>query len=40
MTTNKYTQGLKQKYGVIMVAFPQLTHQQIDAIVAYIDESS
>lgn len=31
-----YAQGLKAEYGVIMQAFPDLTNQQIDAIVDYI----
>jgi cytochrome c551/c552 len=33
---DKYTSDLKAQYGVIMQAFPQLTNQQIDAIVDYI----
>ena len=32
-----YTQGLKNEYGAIMQAFPQLTNPQIDAIVEYIE---
>jgi mono/diheme cytochrome c family protein len=36
MAKDKYTQDLKAQYGVIMQAFPQLTNQQIDAIVDYI----
>jgi hypothetical protein len=31
-----YTQGLKAEYGLIMQAFPDLTNEQIDAIVDYI----
>lgn len=34
---NQYTQALKNEYGAIMQAFPQLTNQQIDAIVEYIE---
>ena len=34
---NQYTQALKAQYGAIMQAFPQLTNQQIDAIVDYIE---
>lgn len=34
---NQYTQGLKAEFGAIMQAFPQLTNQQIDAIVDYIE---
>ncbi len=36
MAKDKYAQGLKAEYGVIMQAFPDLTNQQIDAIVDYV----
>jgi len=36
MATNKYTQDLKNQYGAIMQAFPDLTEAQIDAITEYI----
>jgi cytochrome c551/c552 len=35
MAKDPYTQGLKAQYGVIMQAFPDLTNEQIDAIVEY-----
>ena len=31
-----YVQALRRQFGSVMPAFPQLTNQQIDAIVAYI----
>ena len=37
MQNDPYTQGLKAQYGAIMQAFPQLTNQQIDAIVEYTE---
>ncbi|ANE51906.1 c-type cytochrome [Flavisolibacter tropicus] len=36
MAKDPYTQGLKQQFGVIMQAFPDLTTQQIDAIADYV----
>ena len=35
MKGDPYTQGLQKQYGAIMQAFPQLTNEQIDAIVEY-----
>jgi cytochrome c2 len=35
MANDPYTKGLQQQYGAIMSAFPQLTNEQIDAIVEY-----
>jgi len=37
MQKDKYTQDLKAQYGSIMQAFPQLTNEQIDAIVEYVN---
>ena len=36
MAKDPYTQGLKNQYGVIMQAFPDLSNEAIDAIVDYI----
>ncbi|HVG11738.1 MAG TPA: c-type cytochrome [Flavisolibacter sp.] len=36
MQKDAYTQGLKAEYGVIMQAFPNLSNEQIDAIVDYV----
>jgi len=36
MANDKYTQALKDEYGVIMQAFPDLSNEQIDAIVDYV----
>ena len=32
-----YTDALKKQYGYVMTAFPQLTNEQIDAIMAYVN---
>lgn len=41
MSTDPYTQGLKQQYGgVLMTAFPQLGEKDIDAIVDYINKAA
>lgn len=39
MKKNKYTRELKTKYGSVMTAFPDLTENEIDAIVEYINQS-
>lgn len=39
MANDPYTKGLQQQYGAIMSAFPQLTHEQIDAIVEYTNSA-
>ncbi len=39
MANDQYTQGLKAQYGVIMQAFPDLTTEQIDAIVEYTNSA-
>jgi len=40
MTDNAYTKALKEKFGVMMTAFPALSEKDIDAIVDYINSSS
>lgn len=41
MQSDPYTQGLKQQYGgVLMTGFPQLSEQEIDAIVTYINKAA
>ncbi|MGC4035681.1 MAG: cytochrome c [Chitinophagaceae bacterium] len=37
METDAYTKGLKEKYGSMMTAFPDITDQEVDAIVNYIN---
>ena len=39
MAKDSYTQGLKAQYGTIMQAFPQLTKEDIDEIINYIESS-
>jgi mono/diheme cytochrome c family protein len=39
MVTNHYAQVLKEKFGVMMTAFPALSEKDIDAIVDYINSS-
>jgi mono/diheme cytochrome c family protein len=36
MQNDKYSQDLKVEYGVIMPAFPNLTIEDVDAIVGYV----
>src|SRR6476469_7933572 len=36
MAKDKYTQGLKAKYQVMMTGFPQLKENEIDAIIDYV----
>jgi mono/diheme cytochrome c family protein len=40
MKTNAYARELKERYGSIMPAFPNLTDEDIEAIVEYINEST
>ncbi len=41
MQNDPYTQGLKQQYGgVVMTQFPQLTDQEIDAIIDYVNKAA
>ena len=39
MATNHYAQALKEKFGVMMTAFPALSEKDIDTIVDYINSS-
>src|SRR5207244_2975226 len=40
MASDPYTQGLKQKFGgVVMTPFPDLTEKEIDAVVEYIGKT-
>jgi cytochrome c1 len=36
MKKNEYARGLKEKYGSMMTAFPDLTNEEIDAICDYL----
>lgn len=40
MAKNKYTQELKKAYGSMMTAFPDLTNEEIDAIIEYLNNTS
>lgn len=40
MAKDPYTQGLKQQYGSVMQAFPNLSNPEIDAIAEYIIKAS
>lgn len=41
MQTDQYTQDLKAQYGgVVMTGFPQLSEQDIDAIVTYVNQAA
>src|SRR5687768_11946780 len=40
MAKDPYTQGLKQQYGSVMQAFPNLSNEDIDAITEYIIKAS
>ena len=40
MRKDSYTRELKERFGSLMTAFPSLTHQEIDAIAAYINHNS
>lgn len=37
MKKNVYAKGLKEEYGVMMLAFPTLKNEDIDAIIDYIN---
>jgi len=39
MKTNKYTKDLKATYGSTMLSFSDITNEEIDAIVEYINAS-
>jgi len=36
MQTNAYTRELRNKYGTMMLSFPDITDDEIDAIVDYV----
>jgi cytochrome c2 len=40
MQTNAYTKGLKKEYGTMMLSFPDITDDEIDAIVEYVSSRS
>ncbi len=40
MAKDAYTQGLKAEYGSMMTAFPDVTLQDVDNIVAYVNEAA
>jgi cytochrome c2 len=37
MQTNAYTRELRNKYGAMMLSFPDITDDEIDAIVDYVN---
>ena len=39
MAKDKYTEGLKGQYGIVMSSFPELTRKDVDAIVTYINQA-
>jgi cytochrome c551/c552 len=40
MAKDPYTQGLKAEYGSMMTAFPDITLQDVDNMVAYVNEAA
>jgi mono/diheme cytochrome c family protein len=38
MKKNRYARELKEQYKVMMLAFPDITNEEIDAIVEYINQ--
>ncbi len=40
MANDPYTQGLKAKFGSVMLAFPDITLAQVEQMVAYINETA
>jgi cytochrome c551/c552 len=40
MAADSYTQGLKAKYGSMMSGFPDITLEDVDNLVAYINDAS
>jgi hypothetical protein len=40
MKTNAYTRELKKTYGSMMMSFPDITDDEIDAIVEYVASAS
>jgi len=39
MAKDKYTEGLKGQFGIVMSSFPELTRKDVDAIVTYINQA-
>ena len=39
MANDPYTQGLKNQFGSMMQAFPDLTIKEVDAIVSYVNQT-
>jgi mono/diheme cytochrome c family protein len=39
LVNDSYTQALREKFGMMMTAFPDLSEKDIDAIVDYINKS-
>lgn len=39
MAKNDYARGLKEQYGTMMTAFPELTDEEIDSICDFINET-
>jgi mono/diheme cytochrome c family protein len=37
MQTNEYTRGLQQQYNAVMTAFPDMSNEEIDAVIEYIN---
>jgi hypothetical protein len=37
MKKNKYTSDLKNTFGSMMQSFPEISNEEIDAIIAYIN---
>lgn len=40
MVKDKYTQELKKAYGSMMTRFPDLTNEEIDAIIEYLKDTN
>jgi len=40
MKASAYARSLKEKYGAMMTAFPNITDEEIDAIIAYVNSYS
>jgi hypothetical protein len=39
MNGNEYAKKLKEQFGIMMLAFPTLSEEDIDAIVEYINST-
>ncbi len=40
MSINNYAKALQQKFGIIMIAFPEMPKEDIDSIIEYINQQS